>query len=146
MTVANNTDEYISAFPNNVQKLLKQMRSTIKKAAPQAAETISYGIPTFTLNGNLVHFAGYKNHIGFYPAPSGIEAFKKELSVYAGAKGSVQFPLDKPLPLELITKIVAFRVAENMEKALRKAGRQSTKKTAAAETGKSKKNKGFASE
>ena len=141
MTVAKNTDEYISAFPNNVQKLLKQMRNTIKKAAPQAAETISYAMPTFTLNGNLVHFAGYKNHIGFYPAPSGIEAFKKELSVYAGAKGSVQFPLDKPLPLELITKIVAFRVAENMEKALKKTSKQSIKKAAAAETGKSKKQK-----
>ena len=141
MPVAKNIDEYISAFPSNVQKLLKQMRSTIKKAAPQAAETISYAMPTFTLNGNLVHFAGYKNHIGFYPSPYGIEAFKKEMSVYAGAKGSVQFPLDKPLPLELITKIVAFRVAENMEKALKKTSKQSTKKAAAAETGKSKQQK-----
>jgi len=126
MTVARNIDEYIAGFPKEIQKLLQQMRKTIQKAAPQAEETINYAMPTFILFGNLVHFAGYKNHIGFYPAPSGIEAFKKELSVYAGAKGSVQFPLDKPLPLELVTKIVQFRVAENLEKAAKKK----TKKTA----------------
>lgn len=131
MTVAKNIDDYIAAYPKNVQKLLKQMRSIIKKAAPQAAETISYGIPTFTLNGNLVHYAGYKNHIGFYPAPSAIEAFKNELSVYAGAKGSVQFPLDKPLPVELIREIVAFRIAENMQKASKKTSGQVSKKQAA---------------
>lgn len=131
MTVAENIDGYIAVHPKNVQKLLKQMRSIIKKAAPQAAETISYGIPTFTLNGNLVHYAGYKNHIGFYPAPSAIEAFKNELSEYAGAKGSVQFPLDKSLPVELIRKIVAFRVAENMQKASKKTSRQSSKKQTA---------------
>lgn len=130
MTVAKNIDDYIAAYPKNVQKLLKQMRSIIKKAAPQAAETISYGIPTFTLNGNLVHYAGYKNHIGFYPAPSAIEAFKNELSVYAGAKGSVQFPLDKPLPVELIREIVAFRIAENMQKASKKTSGQVSKKQA----------------
>lgn len=131
MTVAKNIDDYIAAYPKNVQKLLKQMRSIIKKAAPQAAETISYGIPTFTLNGNLVHYAGYKNHIGFYPAPSAIEAFKNELSVYAGAKGSVQFPLDKPLPVELIREIVAFRIAENMQKASKKTSGQVSKKQTA---------------
>ncbi|MBA2421832.1 MAG: DUF1801 domain-containing protein, partial [Chitinophagales bacterium] len=93
-------------------------RVIIRKAAPKAEETINYAMPTFTLNGNLVHFAAYKNHIGFYPTPSGIDAFKKELSLYKGAKGSVQFPIDKPLPWALITKIVKFRVKENLEKAV----------------------------
>ena len=109
-------DEYIASYPKNVQKLLEEVRTTIKKAAPEAEEAIKYGIPTFILNGNLVHFGGFKNHIGFYPAPSGIEEFKKELSKYAGAKGSVQFPIDKPMPLALITKIVKFRVKKNLEK------------------------------
>lgn len=112
-----NIDDYISAFPFDTQKLLEQMRSTIKKAAPKAEEVISYGMPAFKLNGMLVYFAGYKNHIGFYPTSSGIANFKKELSMYKGAKGSVQFPLDKPLPLALISKIVKFRLAENSEKA-----------------------------
>lgn len=116
-TIAKNIDEYIASFPKSTQVLLQQMRTTIGKTAPQAEETINYAMPTFALYGNLVHFAGYANHIGFYPAPSGIEAFKKELSVYKGAKGSVQFPLDKPLPLSLVTKIVKFRVKENLEKA-----------------------------
>jgi uncharacterized protein YdhG (YjbR/CyaY superfamily) len=107
-------DQYIAGFPDKTRELLGQIRATIKKAAPEASETINYGIPTFTLNGNLVHFGGFKNHIGFYPAPSGIEAFKAELSVYKGAKGSVKFPVDKPLPLELITRIVKFRVRENL--------------------------------
>ena len=109
-------DEYIAGYPKNIQKLLEEVRVTIKKAAPGAEEAIKYGIPTFILNGNLVHFGGFKNHIGFYPAPSGIEEFKKELSKYAGAKGSVQFPIDKPMPLALITKIVKFRVKKNLEK------------------------------
>ena len=109
-------EEYIATFPEDTQKLLKQVLSAIRKSAPQAEEKISYGMPTFFLNGNLVHFAGFKNHIGFYPTPSGIEAFKKELSVYKGAKGSVQFPLDKPLPLKLIGEIVKFRVAEKIKK------------------------------
>lgn len=108
-------DAYISSFPKDVQAALIQVRDTIRASAPKAEETIKYGIPTFVLHGNLVHFGGYKSHIGFYPAPSGIEAFKKELSVYKSAKGSVQFPLDKPLPLSLITKIVKFRVKENLE-------------------------------
>ena len=116
-TFNNSIDNYISSFPIEIQTRLEEMRRTIKKAAPEAVETIKYAMPTFVLNGNLVHFAAFKNHIGFYPVPSGIEAFKKELSVYKGAKGSVQFTLDKPLPLELITKIVNFRVKENLQKA-----------------------------
>lgn len=108
-------EKYISNFPKDVQILLKSIRETIQKSAPNAEETIKYGIPTFVLNGNLVHFGGYKNHIGFYPTPSGIEAFKKELSMYKNAKGSVRFPIDKPLPLNLITKIVKFRIKENLK-------------------------------
>ena len=113
-------NEYIAGFPESTQLILEELRTTIRKAAPDAQELINYGIPTFTLNGNLVHFGGFKNHIGFYPAPSGIEAFKKELSIYDGAKGSIKFPIDKPLPLGLITKIVKFRVKENVEKAAKK--------------------------
>jgi uncharacterized protein YdhG (YjbR/CyaY superfamily) len=114
--VSKNIDEYIADFPKDVQKLLQQLRSTIKKAAPKAEEKIAYGIPTFTLNGNLVHFGAYKTHIGFYPAPSGLEAFEKELAPYVTGKGTAQFPLDKPLPLDLITQIVKFRVMKNLEK------------------------------
>lgn len=110
-------DSYIASFPEETRALLEQVRSTISKAAPEAKETINYGMPTFTLNGNLVHFAAFKNHIGFYPTASGIEAFKKELSVYEGAKGSVQFPLTKPIPFDLISSIVKFRVKENFKKA-----------------------------
>lgn len=106
-------DEYIKTFPNDVQKILEQVRQTIKEAAPDAEEAISYQIPTFKLNGNLVHFAAFKNHIGFYPAPSGQKAFEKDLSVYKSGKGSVQFPIDKPMPLSLIKKIVKYRVKEN---------------------------------
>jgi len=113
-------DEYIANSAKDVQPILKKVRATIQKAAPKATETINYGIPTFQLNGNLVHFAAFKSHIGFYPTPSGIEKFKKELSVYEGAKGSVKFPLDKPIPYALITKIVKFRVKENREKAKKK--------------------------
>jgi uncharacterized protein YdhG (YjbR/CyaY superfamily) len=111
-----NIDEYISNFPNDIQKILKQVRAIVKKAAPMAEETIKYEIPTYVYKGNLVHFAAFKNHIGFYPSPSGIESFKKELSIYKGAKGSVQFLLGKPMPLELISKIVEFRVKENLAK------------------------------
>ena len=100
--------------------MLKQMRTTIRKAAPDAKETIKYRMPTFTLNGNLVHFAAYRNHIGFYPAPRGIEKFNKELSAYEGAKGTVRFPLDKPIPLALIGRIVKFRVKNNVERATAK--------------------------
>jgi uncharacterized protein YdhG (YjbR/CyaY superfamily) len=123
----NNIDEYIANFPKDVQAKLQALRATIREAAPEAKETISYAMPTFQLKGNLVHFAAYKNHIGFYPAPSGIEAFKEELSVYKGAKGSVQFPLDQPLPLDLVSKIVTFRVAENLEKAEVKAKKKKQK-------------------
>lgn len=109
-------DEYISSFPKNIQKMLGDVRSVIRKVAPDSVEAISYGIPTFKLNGNLVHFAAFKNHIGFYPTPNGIEEFEKELSVYKQGKGSVQFPVDKPLPLDLISKIVKYRVKKNSEK------------------------------
>jgi uncharacterized protein YdhG (YjbR/CyaY superfamily) len=118
LTIFNSIDSYIKSFPKETQKILDQLRATIRKAAPEAEETINYAIPTFTLNGNLVHFAAFKNHIGFYPTPSGIEAFKKELSVYEGAKGSVKFPIKKPLPFDLITEIVKFRVIENKEKSI----------------------------
>ena len=111
-----NFDAYLERFPKNVQRLLQKMRLTIKKAAPQAKETISYGIPAFTLNGLLVWFAAHKNHIGFYPRASAIAAFKKELSAYKGAKGSVQFPFDKPLPLAFISRIVKFRMKQNLSK------------------------------
>lgn len=117
-TSPQDVDAYIASFPEQTQEVLEKLRKTIRDAAPGAEETINYGVPTFTLNGNLVHFAAYKKHIGFYPAPSGIEQFKDELSAYKGAKGSVQFPLDKPLPYDLIREIVAFRVKENLEKAV----------------------------
>ncbi|HTI07236.1 MAG TPA: DUF1801 domain-containing protein [Puia sp.] len=115
-TIAGSIDEYIADFPNEIQQLLQQMRSTIRKSAPNAEEAIKYAMPTFVLNGNLVHFAAFKNHIGFYPAPTGIEAFKKELAAYKGSKGAIQFPLDRPLPLALISRIVKFRVKKNLEK------------------------------
>lgn len=110
-------DEYIDTFPKDVQEILKKLRSVIKEAAPDAEEKISYRMPTFAQKGNLVHFAAYKKHIGFYPTPSGIQAFKIELSVFKGAKGSVQFPIDKSLPYQLIGAIVRFRVAENLKNA-----------------------------
>ncbi len=106
-------DDYIAGFPKDVQSILQKIRATVRKAAPEAEEAIKYDIPTFVLHGNLVHFAAYKNHIGFYPAPSGTEKFKKELSPYRSGKGSVQFPLDEPMPYDLITKIVQFRVKES---------------------------------
>jgi len=115
-TVVSSINEYIAQFPDDVQAVLREVRNTIKEAAPQAQETISYAMPTFKLNGNLVHFAGYKSHIGFYPSPSGIEHFKDEISAYKWAKGSVQFPLAEPIPFDLIRKIVLFRVSENIEK------------------------------
>jgi uncharacterized protein YdhG (YjbR/CyaY superfamily) len=117
-------DQYISTFPKEIQKILEELRATIKAAAPEAEEKISYQIPTFALKGNLVHFAAFKNHIGFYPTPSGIQAFKKELSMYESAKGSVQFPINKPLPLDLIRRIVKFRVAENLKNAEIKSSRK----------------------
>lgn len=110
---SNEIDEYIAQFPEDVAAILQKVRLTIRKAAPLAEEAIKYRLPTFIYNGNLVHFGGFKTHIGFYPTPSGIVAFKKELSKYKGAKGSVQFPIDQPIPYSLITKIVKFRVKEN---------------------------------
>lgn len=109
-------DIYIRGFPEEVQSLLELIRQTIRDSAPDATEKINYGIPTFILNGNLVHFAAYKNHIGFYPGADGIAHFKKELSGYESAKGSVRFPIDGPMPLTLINKIVQFRVKQNLAK------------------------------
>lgn len=110
-------DEYIAGFPPEVQETLQQIRRTIREAAPDAQEKISYQMPTFALKGNLVHFAAYKGHIGFYPTPSGIERFKDALSAYELSKGTVRFPLDGPIPFELIGEIVRFRVRENLERA-----------------------------
>ena len=110
-------DAYIEGFPDGVRDILEKIRTTIRKAAPRAEEKIAYRMPTFTLNGNLVYFAAFKMHIGFYPTRSGIEQFKQELSPYHGGKGSVQFPLDQPVPHELISKIVKFRVRESLRKA-----------------------------
>jgi uncharacterized protein YdhG (YjbR/CyaY superfamily) len=115
--VTDSIDTYIAQFPPEVQTLLTQIRQTIQKAAPSATEAISYQMPTFKLNGNLVHFAGFKKHIGFYPGAAGITAFRDEIAEYKNAKGSVQFPLDKALPLALVARIVTFRVEQNLEQA-----------------------------
>ena len=110
-------DEYFETFPEDTQKILKQVRRTIKTAAPEAGEKISYGIPTFTLNGKyLIYFAGWKNHISIYPIPIGDEAFNKEISQYVAGKGTLKFPIDKPMPLKLISKIVKLKVAEALTK------------------------------
>ncbi len=109
------TDTYIATFPADVQAILSKLRALIKQCAPDASEAIKYGIPTFVLHGNLVHFAAYAHHIGFYPAPSGIENFKDELADYKFSKGAIQFPLDAPIPYPLIRKIVKFRVKENRD-------------------------------
>jgi uncharacterized protein YdhG (YjbR/CyaY superfamily) len=116
-TAPTNIDEYIAGFPPDVQEILEKIRVTIRKAAPAAEETIKYQIPTFTLKGNLVHFAAYKKHIGLYPAPRGIAKFKRQLSVYGSGRGTLKFPLDKPIPFDLISKIVKFRAKENLERA-----------------------------
>ena len=114
-------DEYIAAFPPDVKSTLVELRKAIRDSAPMAQETIAYGIPTFRLNGNLVHFAAIKNHVGFYPGgPSAIEAFKKELPQYKQSKGTIQFPLDRPIPLELVKRIVKFRVRENESRSRKK--------------------------
>lgn len=113
-------DEYIAAFPVDLQEKLEAVRATIRAAAPDATERISYQIPTFSLHGNLVHFAAFKNHIGFYPGSSGIAAFEDELAEYAVSKGTVRFPLDRPLPLDLVSRIVTFRISENQAKAAAK--------------------------
>ena len=107
-------DEYIASFPRNVRGILEELRKVISESAPEAEETMSYGIPTFDLNGrHLVHFAAYKDHVGFYPTSSGIKAFKKELSAFKTSRGTVQFPIDKPIPFDLVKKIVKFRADEN---------------------------------
>lgn len=116
-TAPKNIEEYIAGFPHDVQDILEKIRMTIRKATPDAEETIKYQMPTFTLKGNLVYFAAFKKHIGFYPRQTGIEKFKNELSAYEGAKGSVKFPLVKPIPFDLISKIVKFRVRENLDRA-----------------------------
>lgn len=116
----NTIDEYIATFPEDVQHILEQLRHTIQAAAPDAAEAISYQMPTFKLNGNLIHFAAFKNHIGLYPAPSGIDAFAQELTPYVVSKGSIHFPKDKPIPFDLVTKIVQYRVQETLAKRKKK--------------------------
>ena len=110
-------DEYIAGFPPEIQEILEKIRAIIREAAPGAVEAIKYEIPTFVLHGNLAHFAAFKNHIGFYPTPTGIEAFKDKLAAYAGAKGTVRFPLDQPIPYDLIRRIVERRVSENQASA-----------------------------
>lgn len=109
-------NEYIALFPKDIQKILKEIRQTIRELAPNAKETIKYGIPTFELKGNLVHFAAYKTHIGFYPASTGITKFKKELTPYETSKGTIKLPLNKKIPIKLITKIVKYRIKENLER------------------------------
>ena len=116
----NTIDAYIAMFPEHTQVLLEQIRTTIKLAAPEATEAIKYAIPTFILNGNLIHFAGYKNHIGLYPAPSGINEFEEEVLIYKTGKGTLQFPIDQPMPLDLITRIVKYRMEENLAKSKKK--------------------------
>jgi uncharacterized protein YdhG (YjbR/CyaY superfamily) len=113
-------DEYINAFEGEVKSILQKIRNTVREVAPEATESINYGIPTFKQSGNLVHFAAYKNHIGFYPSPSGMEEFKKDVALYKTGKGTMQFPLDKPIPYDLISEIVRFRVEENKFKKVKK--------------------------
>ena len=117
-------DEYIDGFPDKVQKILQKIRKTIQKAAPEATEAISYAIPTFRLNGNLVHFAAYQNHIGLYPAPRGVAEFAEDMVRYEGGKGTARFPLNEPIPYELITRIVAFRVGKNVDRAAAKSSKK----------------------
>lgn len=113
-------DEYIRIFPPEIQNILQKIRETIREIVPEAEEAIHYGIPTFRLHGNLVHFAAYRNHIGFYPGPSAIDAFRRELSTYKLSKGTIQFPIDEPLPFDLVKKIVQYRVKENKESGKKK--------------------------
>ena len=127
-TAPETIDEYIADCSPEIQEKLQKIRETIRKAAPKAEEAISYMMPTFKLHGNLVHFAAFKNHIGFYPGASGIAAFEEELAGYETSKGTVQFPLDKRAPLTLITKIVKFRVQQNLDKAAAKAASKTKKK------------------
>jgi uncharacterized protein YdhG (YjbR/CyaY superfamily) len=112
----NTIDEYIETFPPEIQKTLQEIRNFIKTELPQASEKISYGMPTFYLNGNLVHFAAFKNHYGFFPSPSGIDAFEEELAPYRSGKGTLRFPFDKPIPWDIIKKVIQFRINENLNK------------------------------
>lgn len=128
MNKPTNIDAYIASFPKDIQEILEQLRITIQKAAPKATATIKYAMPCFMLNGNLVYFAAYKNHIGFYPMPAAIKTFKKELVDFKTSKGAIQFPLDKPLPLKLITGMVKFRVKENLAKTVAKSTIKQKKK------------------
>lgn len=116
-SVPKTVDEYIGAFPEDVREILEKIRALVREAAPEAQETIKYAMPTFVLHGNLLHFAAFKHHIGLYPTPSGTAEFKQELAAYESGKGSIKFPLDKPIPFDLVDKIVRFRAAENREKA-----------------------------
>ncbi len=120
-------DEYIASFPEDVRKTLRELRETVQEAAPGAEERISYGIPTFALEGYVVHFAAFRKHIGFYPTSSGIRAFRRELAGYELARGTVRFPIGRPLPLELIGRIVRFRVAENLKRAGKRTGKRGGK-------------------
>ena len=119
-TTPKSIDDYIAGFPPDVRVILQKLRATIRKTAPAAEEAIKYRLPTFVLHGNLVHFGAFKKHIGFYATPTGNKQFRQELSAYQGAKGSVQFPLDKPIPYGLVSKMVKFRVQENLERSLAK--------------------------
>lgn len=130
-TTINDIDRFIAQFPMATQKIMNKVRATIQKAAPEATETISYGIPTFQLHGNLVHFSAYEHHIGFYPGAAGIAQFQKEIANYKSAKGSVQFPLNAPIPYDLITKITLFRVEQNKNKVALKSKKKSHLKTCA---------------
>lgn len=118
-------DEYLAGFSGRTRELLEELRATIRAAAPEATERISYRMPTFFLEGNLVHFAAFKEHIGFYPTPSGVEGFAEELSKYSGGKGSVRFPMDEPLPLDLVRRIVQRRVEENLAAAAPRRAKKS---------------------
>lgn len=121
---AKNIDEYIESFPDNVRKVLQKIRKTIQKAAPHAEETISYAIPTFKLNGNLIYFAGYQNHVSVYPRPRGVKEFEKDLAQHEGGKGTIRFPLDAVIPYELIARVTTYRVQQNMEQASAKAAKK----------------------
>jgi uncharacterized protein YdhG (YjbR/CyaY superfamily) len=119
-TTPKTIDDYIAGFPPDVRVILQKLRATIRKAAPGAEEAIKYRLPTFVLSGNLVHFGAFKKHIGFYATPTGNKQFREEVSAYEGAKGSVQFSLDKPIPYGLVSKMVKFRVKENLERSMAK--------------------------
>jgi uncharacterized protein YdhG (YjbR/CyaY superfamily) len=123
-TAPTTIDEYIAGYPSEVQKILQELRAFIRSIVPQAGEKMGYGIPTFTLHGNLVHFGGFKRHIGFFPGSEAVEKFQDELEEYVTSKGTIQFPLDKPLPYDLIRRLVEFCVERNNAKAVKKGGKK----------------------